>query len=169
MSELPELVEMDDFPGDSWPERWNNYVEALYARYLASVVHESLKFRSKRVNCQFRPETDRKHFAFWHMIQEGSGGRREDDRTPDMERCRRIDWIAWVIRNAEKDDRIRVFTQKKRGSDQPWAFWLYEEDYLVILWERKNYFLLKTAFVVSYENKRRQLENDWKNYQEVRF
>jgi len=44
-----------------------------------------------------RPETHGKHDAFWHMMQQGSGGHSEADRTPDPDRCRRVEWISWGI------------------------------------------------------------------------
>jgi hypothetical protein len=146
MTEPPDLIEVDDFPGDDYASRWKVYLEDIYQRYLRSVAMGRLVFRGKWVKCQFRPETHGKHYAFWHMMQEGSGGRSEDERTIDPERCRRVDWIAWVIANAETCPGIRVFQQAQRWGETSWVLWLYADDYAVILWERKDYYLLKTAF-----------------------
>jgi hypothetical protein len=111
-----------------------------------------------------RPETFGKGFAFWHMMQEGQI---EDERTIDPERCQRLLWIAWVIANADRDPRIRVFPQQKRGSEQPWALWLFDSDYVVILWERNGYYLLRTAFVVQ-NHKRNELERDWQRHSKIK-
>lgn len=165
MSGPPDLVEVDDFPGADFGSRWKVYLEDIYQRYLRSVAKGGLTFRGKRVNCQFRPETHGKHFAFWHMMQEGSGGRSEDDRTIDPERCRRVDWIAWVIANAGTHPGIRVFQQTTRWGETSWVLWLYEHDYAVILWERRDYYLLKTAFYPIYKRKKEELERDWKAFQ----
>ena len=165
MSEPPDLVEVDDFAGADFGNRLKFYLEDIYQRYLRSVAKGGLTFRGKRVNCQFRPETHGKHFAFWHMMQEGSGGRSEDDRTIDPERYRRVDWIAWVIANAGTHPGIRVFQQATRWGETSWALWLYEYDYAVILWERKDYYLLKTAFYPIYKRKKEELERDWKAFQ----
>lgn len=162
MSEPPDLIEVNDFPGDDFATRWRAYLEHIYQRYLKTVAFGELTFRGKKVNCQFRPETDGKHYAFWHMMQEGSGGRSENDRTPDLERCRRVDWIAWMIANADMHPGIRVFRQTKRWGEKPWALWLHEHGYLVILWERKDYYLLKTAFYRLKKGKIEELERDWK-------
>lgn len=161
MSEPPEFIEVDDFPGDDFVSRWNPYLEHVYQRYLDSVANGQLTFRGLPVRCQFKPMTYGKAYGFWHMMQEGSGGRGEDERTPDLERCRRVDWIAWVIRNADSHPEIRVFRQTKRWGEQPWALWLHEHDYLVILWERNGYFLLKTAFYPLFKGKLHELERDW--------
>jgi len=162
MSEPPPFIEVDDFPGDDFLSRWRVYLEDIYLRYLRSVARGGLIFRGCQVRCQFRPETDGKHYAFWHMMQEGSGGRAEVDRTPDLERCRRVEWIGWVIRNAGAHPGIRVFRQTERWGEHPWALWLYEHDYLVILWERRDYYLLKTAFYPLKKGKRDELERDWR-------
>lgn len=165
MTELPALVEVDDFPGADFGCRWKAFLEDIYQRYVRSVAKGDLIFRGKRVSCQFRPVTDGKHFAFWHMMQEGSDGRSEDDRTIDLERCRRVDWIAWVISNAGIHSGIRAFQQAKRWGDTSWVLWLHQRDYAVILWERKDYFLLKTAFYPVYRPKQEELERDWKAFQ----
>lgn len=155
---------IEDFPGDDFLTRWPTFIEHVYQRYLKTVAFGNLRFRGLNVSCQFRPETDGKHFAFWHMMQEGSGGRSEDDRTPDPDRCRRVEWISSVIKNAEIGEAIRVFRQAPRKSEKPWALWLHEFEYAVILWERNGYFLLKTAFVVK-PHKKNELERDWKAHQ----
>lgn len=160
MNGFPALIEVNDFPGRDYAEKWQACLEELYRIYLATVAFGGLTFRGVRVNCQFRPETFGKHCAFWHMMQEG---RIEDDRNIDLERCRRVRWISWVIQNADIDARIRVFRQSPRGSERSWALWLYEEDYVVILWERRDYYLLRTAFLVK-QHKRRELERDYQKY-----
>jgi hypothetical protein len=162
MSEPPRLIEVNDFPGDDFASRWKVYLEAIYGLYFVSVARGGLIFQGSPVRCQFRPEKEGKHYAFWHMMQEGSGGRAEDDRTPDLERCRRVEWIAWVINNAGIHPGIRVFRQTERWGEKPWALWLHEYDYVVILWERRDYFLLKTAFYPLKKGKRDELERDWK-------
>lgn len=164
MSAPPSLIQLVEFPGDDFITRWPHFIEHIYRRYLATVAFGKLTFRGRKVNCQFRPESHGKHYAFWHMMQEGSCGRSEDDRTPDPERCRRVEWISWVIQNAETHAGIRVFRQADRRGEKSWALWFHEFDYAVILWERKDYFLLKTAFLVK-PHKKKDFERDWKTHQ----
>jgi len=163
MSGPPDLIEVHDFPGDDYVSRWKVYQEHIYQRYICTLVKGGPLFRGLKVHTQRRPETNGKHYGFWHMIQEGSGGRSEQDRTIDLERCRRVEWIAWVIQNADKHPHIRVFRQTERWGEKPWALWLYQYDYLVILWERKDYYLLKTAFYGLKKGKLDELERDWKS------
>lgn len=166
MNDLPDFVEMDNsLPGD-YVVRFNEYLDRLYAIYKEDVAFGKLTFQGLKVQCQFRPESHGKHYAFWHVMQEGKpGSELEDDRNIDLDRCKRIQWIAWCIRNAGIDERIRVFPQNKRNGNQPWALWLYDNEYAVILWERNGYYLLKTAFMVKYKRAKEEFERDWKAWQ----
>jgi len=160
MPPLSPFVELSHATGKDTAEKFNNYIEELYQIYLQTVVHSNLTFKNLPVNTQRRPETLGKSFAFWHMMQEGNV---EEERTPDFERCKRIRWIGWTIQNADKYDQIRVFPQQKRGREESWALWLYEQDYVVILHYRKTFLLLKTAFMVK-KHKQQELLRDWNVY-----
>jgi hypothetical protein len=166
MLPVPDLFEMQsDVPGD-YAARFHDYLDQLYEIYKHEVAFGKLKFHGMDVRCQFRPEAHGKHYAFWHMMQEGTSGEAtEDERIIDFDRCQRIRWIAWCITHAGcNDPRVRVFQQNKRNGHQPWALWLYENDYVVILWERNGYYLLKTAFCVKYLGKRKEFERNWQAY-----
>ncbi len=77
MSDLPDLVEVDDCPGKDFVARWKVYLDKVYAIYLQEVAHGRLSFKGLKVSCRYQPETFGKHYAFWHMMQEGVI---EDDR-----------------------------------------------------------------------------------------
>lgn len=136
----PPLIELDDYGGD-----WSRYLEAIYECYLAEVVKGNLEFEGLPIRCQFRPITKGKHFAFWHVISEG---REEDDRTPDLRRCERIKWIAWVISNAGTNVKISVWENRRPGNTNL-VLWYEEGNYTVILSKRSGYLLLKTAFCLT--------------------
>jgi hypothetical protein len=158
VSDLPKFIELSEADGADTAERWGIYLEALYQVYQRTLVHGGLSFRGMRVQCRRVPESRFKQFGFWHLVQEGFP---EEERTPDLERCRRLLWASWVILNAGADARIRVFPQTPRhGEKKPWALWLHAHDYAVIVAERKDYCLLKTAFLVN-SNKRQEFERDW--------
>lgn len=158
MSQHPGFVEMEQSLGQDTAERWNVYLEVLFTVYERTLAKSSLTFRGLNVGCRRYPESREKHYGFWHLIQEGWP---EDERTPDLERCRRLLWISWVITHADQDPAIRVFPQTRRFGENPWALWLFEHDYAVILVKRSGYYLLKTAFLVTGDGKREELERDW--------
>ena len=159
MSQLPDFIEMEKSLGEDTVERWKVYLEVLFNVFERTLARAGLTFRGLNVGCRRFPEAREKHYGFWHLIQEGWP---EDDRTPDLERCRRLLWVAWVIQNAGHDPAIRVFPQTRRHGEKTWALWLFEHDYAVILAERSGYYLLKTAFLVTKDHKREELERDWR-------
>lgn len=158
MSQLPDFIEMGESLGADTVERWKVYLEVLFTVFERTLAKAGLTFRGLNVGCRRYPESRERHYGFWHLIQEGWP---EDDRTPDLERCRRLLWVSWVIQNADQDPAIRVFPQTRRFGENPWALWLHEHDYCVILVERSGYYMLKTAFLITKDGKRQELERDW--------
>lgn len=131
---LPAII---PFGGD-----WHRYVEEIYQIYVDSIANAGLTFNGLKVSCQFRPESQGKHFGFWHVISEGKV---EDDRTPDFRRCERITWIAYLITNAETEADISWW-ENKRGTDTHVVIWHEAENFAVVLAKRKDYYLLKTSY-----------------------
>jgi hypothetical protein len=133
---LPDLL---PFNGD-----WASYEETLYSVFLETFVHGGPCFRDLPVKAQYRPETKGKGFSFWHVISEG---RNEEDRTPDLERCARIRWIAWFIQHAETDRSLCWWENERKGNKHV-VIWNEAECFAVVLAKRNGYYLLKTAYVV---------------------
>jgi hypothetical protein len=149
---LPSLV---TFGGD-----WGSYVEKIYKIYIETIVNGSLKVDGYPVRCKFRPPSQEKGFGFWHIIQEGFT---DEERTPDLRRCERIEWVSWMIKQLGKDIRI-TWWEEKRDREKCKLLWLEEEDYLIILAKRKNYWLLKTAYLTDRSHKRKQLQRNREIY-----
>jgi hypothetical protein len=145
---LPELL---PFHGD-----WPAYEDEIYRVFVGEVVRSGLTFRGLKVTCQYRPPSKGKHFGFWHLISEGDT---EEDRTPDLRRCERIRWVAWLIRNAEFHDGVSWW-ENRRGSNTHVVLWLEEEDFVVVLAKRRDYYLLRTAYCVEKSHRRRSLQRE---------
>jgi hypothetical protein len=146
----PELLYLEHLDGD-----WPRYEAAIYQVFQQDIIEHDLMFRAHPVSARRVPEHERKWACFWHLISEG---RVEDDRLPDLRRCERIRWVRWVIENAEIRDDIDVW-QNRRQRETNWLLW-YREEYLVILGERTDYFLLRTAFCTDREHRRRKLRKE---------
>lgn len=134
---LPDLFL---FNGD-----WASYEDALYKIYLTEIVNGGLCFRGLPISCQYRPATKDKHFGFWHWISEGE---KEEDRTPDLRRCERVHWIAYLIKEVEKNSEI-FWWENKRKNNTHVVIWHELENFAVILAKRRDYFLLKSAYCVE--------------------
>lgn len=146
MLEMPDLLE---FSGD-----WSLYIEEVYDEFQHSFLRSGIRFRGLPVQPRFTPEYDGKEFGFWHLTSEGE---KEEERTPDLLRCARIRWISHMI--IHSDNEHLSCWEERRGSNTEIVIWNEVEDYVVVLAARRDYWLLKTAYVVNRSGKRRQLAN----------
>ena len=105
------------------------------------------------------PETAGRWALFWHLVQEG---RVEDDRTPDLRRCERLRWVRWEIENAPTHPEIDDW-QNNRGNETSTLLW-YREEYVVVLAQRRNYWLLKTAYCTDQPHRVRLLRQERDNF-----
>ena len=132
----PPLLPLGAFGGD-----WSAWEAALYRVFREEIAGGDLRFRGLPVRCRRMPETAGRWAAFWHLVQEG---RAEEDRTPDLRRCERIRWVRWVIENAATHPAIDEW-QNRRRTERNTLLW-YREEYLVVMAQRRDYLLLKTAY-----------------------
>ena len=93
-----------------------------------------------------------------------SEGEDEENRTPDLERCARIPWIAWVIQNADNPEVVRWWENERstgRGLKTRVPLWFVEQNYAVILEKRENYYLLITTYCLDVR-RIGKFEKEWK-------
>lgn len=152
---LPALVEFDG----NW-NAFDAYVERVYAVFVADFVkRKPPEVNGKRISLRRHPEFQGKSFTFWHLVTEGKV---EENRAPDVERCRRIGWPRPILERATDRQELRVWTNK-RGNDQRVLIALPDFSYVVVLQERQDkeeqrrYFLLLTAYPVEQEHRREKL------------
>ena len=101
------------------------------------------------------PETAGRWALFWHLVQEG---RVEDERTPVLRRCERLRWVRWVIEKASVHPEIEEW-QNTRGGETNTLLW-YREEYLVVLAQRRDYWLLRTAYCTDQPHRVRLLRQE---------
>lgn len=146
----PELLPLDAFGGS-----WSDYETALYRIFLNEIARGSLQFRGMPVRCRRIPETRGRWAAFWHLVQEG---RVEEERIPDLRRCERIGWVRWIIENDGAHPGIEAW-ENSRGTEVNALLW-YREEYLVVMAQRRDYWLLKTAYCTDRSGRKRQLRRE---------
>ncbi|MDP8240044.1 MAG: hypothetical protein P9X24_13210 [Candidatus Hatepunaea meridiana] len=145
---------MDDFGGD-----WNDYLDMLYKLFEADYIIGRPKFRGKRLNIKRYPLDQDKEATFWHLISEGIS---EESRNIDLRRCERIRWLRAIVDNAD-DPNIKVWKNFRKGEKRI-CLWLEQEDYLVILAERKGYLLPWTAYMITEDHRKRKLQKEYKEW-----
>jgi hypothetical protein len=156
----PPRISVGDFPGSDYAERWKAFLEVIDQVFLRDVVHAGLRFQEKPVKCRYQPPHAGKHYSFWHLISQGD---EEDQRTPDLERCTRIRWIAWVIRNADEPEIVRWWENERstsRGMRIRTPLWFFEQKYAVILEKRDGFYLLITSYCLT-DHQIEKFQKEW--------
>ena len=152
----PSLLHLADFDGD-----YQRYIEAVFAVFYRDFIETQPRFKNCWVRCRRDPMDQGKEAGFWHCVSEG---KRESDRTVDIERCKRIRWVRFIIDHAEEDELIDHWITKRRNEERH-LLW-YNEEYLVVLGKRARkrdhrvYYQLITAYCVTEEWRKRQLQKE---------
>lgn len=161
MIDPPELLPFDG--------NWSAYEDQVYEVFMDTFVRGNVRFLGRPVKSQFRPETRGKGHSFWHVISEAPDprNRNEEDRIPDLRRCERIRWIAWVIEQAS--NRMDGFSwwENQRGRNVHAVIWAEPWDFAVILAKRRGYYLLKTAYYDLKPHRRRTFEKERRQFAEA--
>lgn len=151
---LPGLVLFEDYNNN-----WEQYLDALYSYFKADFVDSKPVFQGQRLALKRYPLFEGKEATFWHLISEGTS---EENRAIDLRRCERIRWLKPVIENSA-DDAIKLWKNIRRGEIRI-CLWLENQEYLVVLAERKGYILPWTAYVVTEPHRKRKLQKEFENY-----
>ena len=151
---LPELVLFENYDGN-----WEKYLSAIYEFFCEDFVKSKPSYRGIKLSLKRHPMIDGKEATFWHII---TSGKSEDERIPDLRRCERIKWPKPIIEN-DKDPVLKVW-QNKRKTDTRIILWFEDEDYLVVLNERKGYILLWTAYLITQNHQKRKLKKEYEAY-----
>lgn len=148
---LPDLMPISDYDP-------TEYIDEIYKVFKSTLVDQNIRFLGRPITYPWHQSYDDKHFCFWHCISKDSGNNAEDDRIPDMRRCERIAWIAYVLEHADDKERIWCWEKSvktKRGRNRHINLYLHEANYLVVLRRKNNRLEFITAYVRN-ENKPRR-------------
>lgn len=159
---LPELVTFEEYKGE-----WDYYLDVLYSIFKDDFINSRPRFRRQYLGLKRYPLIKAKEATFWHIISEGS---EESERLPDLRRCERIRWPKPVIEHFE-DFHIKLWENERKGEKRI-CLWLEDKEYIVVLAERKGFYLLWTAYLVTENHRKRKLEKEyceWKKAEAARL
>ena len=142
-------------------------MEAVYQIFKKDFVDSKPIYQSRRLQLKRHPLIDGKEYTFYHMTHKG---KIESDRIPDFRRMERISWPKPLIDNSTHPY-LKVWKNIRRGKGgkkERILIFHEEENYLVILENRKKYILPWTAYLVEYENKKQKLLKEYEKYKNNR-
>jgi hypothetical protein len=113
-------------------------------------------------NDRILPDGQGKEEGFWHVItkDEGVGG----NRIPDYQRAKRLPWARPVMESGERAE-IKVFDYDHGTKDKGVRryIWLFDLDYVLVLWRRKARYFWLTAYHVDSTRRREDLNSRFLN------
>lgn len=147
---ITNIVQLNDFDGD-----WNKYDDYLYSIFVRDFLKNPMMFNGKPLNIRKHPMQCDKEQAYFHITNKDSSLSSNDpnDRIPDLRRCERIEWIRLFLENyncnigCPECSGIKVWKEPYKGSKR-WHFLFEEYKFLVIIEERKDYYLLISGFYI---------------------
>lgn len=158
---LPNIVTLEDCEG-----AWDNYENALYCIFKNDFIINIPDFRDKPIGIFTNKMYNDKEKTFWHIISEGPD---EFNRTPDMRRCERIRWPKKFIicDDCTNCNEIRIWKALHKNNKYRYKIWCDKTDYIVILEERQDAFMLITAYLVTYPHARRKLTKEYEKSEKI--
>ncbi len=151
---FPELLYLKDFNGN-----FEKYFAAVYAVFEQGFIKTRPQYGGLKVAFRKYPEVDGLHRTFYHITHEGED---EQNRTPDIRRMERIRFPRFVIDN-NRHPEILIW-RNTRGKDERILLFNENENYLVVLTQRKEFYLFITAYYVETKHRKRTLLKEYETY-----
>lgn len=154
---VPKLIEFSSFKGD-----YDEYENKVYDIYMNTFGNNIFYFKGKRIMEKKLPlYKNNKSGTFWHIISKGEN---ESTRTPDFNRCARVSWPAFLLRHCcHECDKILIWENKRRNKTRT-LLWCKDINYLVVLDNRKDFYLFWTAYPVTRKHTIQKLQKEYETY-----
>jgi hypothetical protein len=158
---LPEIVTLEQSGGS-----WCNYEDKLYEIFKNEFIINIPTFMNKPIGIFTSKMYNNKEKTFWHIISEGKD---EFNRNPDMRRCERIKWVREFIDTSKciNCGEIKIWKAIHKNKKMRYKIWCEKTDFIVILEERANVFMLITAYLVTYSHVRKKLKKEYENSEKI--
>ncbi len=163
MSEEKSLVFPDLIFMEEYGHNFSNYFNAVYAVFKECFEDSQPLFQGVKVSAQKQPLVDGQfHRTFYHITHEGEV---ENFRNPDFRRMERIRFPKFVIESCPHSE-ILVW-KNTRGKDTRVLIYNETEKYLVVLTERKGFYLFWTAYLVDQKHTYNKLMTEYQAYKKA--
>lgn len=153
---IPQIIEYDSFNGN-----YEAYENAIYAAYQTTFENHNFFWDGKPIYQKKHPMFKNKSGTFWHII---SSGESEESRIPDFRRYERVTWSAHILSYCKNNCKKILVWKNKRKNKTRILLWCQDIDYLVVLDERKNFYLFWTAYPVTHNHTRNKLIKEYQEY-----
>ncbi len=154
---FPDLMYLEDYQGN-----FQAFFNEVYSVFEHDFIKHYPSYEGSRVAVRRYPEMDGLHRTFYHITHEGE---EEENRQPDIRRMERIRYPKFVI---EQNQHPEILIWKnRRGKDERIIMFNESENYIVVLTERKEFYLFITAYVVDTGHRKRSLLREYEAYKKA--
>ncbi|WP_436415816.1 hypothetical protein [Petrimonas sp.] len=155
---FPDLIYFEDYNGN-----FQAYFSAVYAVFENDFIRSQPQYEGLKVAVRKYPEVDGLHRTFYHITHEGED---ENNRQPDIRRMERIRYPKFVV---EQNQHPEILIWKnRRGKDERILLFNESENYIVVLTERKEFYLFITAYMVDTEHRKKSLLKEYEAYKKAK-
>ena len=155
---FPDLIYLKDYNGN-----FQDYFSAVYEVFKNDFIRSQPLYEGLKVAVRKYPEVDGLHRTFYHITHEGED---ESKRMPDLRRMERIRFPKFVV---EQNQHPEILIWKnRRGKDERILLFNESENYIVVLTERKEFYLFITAYVVDTEHRKKSLLKEYETYKKAK-
>jgi hypothetical protein len=155
---FPDLIYLHDYSGN-----FKAYFSAVFAVFEIDFIRNQPRYEGLKVAVRKYPEVDGLHRTFYHITHEGED---ENNRQPDIRRMERMRYPKFVVEQ-NKHPEILIW-KNRRGKDERILLFNESENYIVVLTERKEFYLFITAYVVDTEHRKRSLLKEYEAYKKAK-
>ena len=158
---MPDLVVCEN-----WAE-YKDYWNKLYQVFKHDFIDSRPIFNFLPVGIRKEPYILGRERTFYHITTESIKNMSEEDRLPEPRRSERIKWVRAFIENylcnfvlCEDCEGVLIWKENNRIH-----LFRPDERYIVVLEERKSYYLLITAFYIEHDH---MIQKFYKRYHQYK-
>lgn len=151
-------------------ENTNDYHDRAYKVFKREIIDGKLLFNGKEVRTREYPIIDNKVQSFFHIISE-ENKKGVKIRLYKPERVRMIPYISKMINYytecqtcEDNCSKIKVWSAPYNAKQLRTKIFYEDENYIIILEERKEYYLLVSAYVVDRTDRKIDLLKEYNKY-----
>ena len=163
-NKVPKLVELEQYNG-SYSE-YEDEVYNIYNETLGELLDENkLYWEGKKIVQKKHPIYKNRPGTFWHII---SSGKDEASREPDLRRYERIAWPGFILNYCKENCKNILVWKNKRKTSNRVLIWCRDIEYLVVLDERKEFYIFWTAYPIEHSHTKEKLMREYKEYIKIK-
>ncbi|SQG84097.1 Uncharacterised protein [Streptococcus uberis] len=160
--QLPNLITLEHFHGN-----FQSYQDYLYNEiFLKTLYNFKVVYNNKLVELKKLPLYDNREDSFYHLTCK-EYKLESTEREPDLRRSEKLSWIRPTLESDHnkvcESDCCKTYI-KKVGNKERIHILNPLDRFMIVLEDRKSYYLLITAYHIEYDNTLKKKLKEYDNY-----